>query len=323
MQRPEEAPAQNGERACVIAGNGPSLAEIDYARLPKDFDVFRCNQFYFEDKYYLGKRIKATTFATWTTFEQVYTLLNLKQNQEYDIDHVFLHDLRFPRIAKSQEDIEAMTEFLNHNVFIQRIYEGIYSKNIAEFLEHSKLQALYFYKNYTSGLYLCAIAIALGYTELHLCGIDFYEGKSYAFDDSKPNFLSVMPKYGGGFKLNWLKKQEDNTPPYHSRETDLEGMEFLSKHYKARFYCLSPSSPLSRHLPLSPIVNASHALPVEKPKECTRDLLIPSEYAYLRNKRAEDPRVAQKSRLKNNFYFKIIKDLVRLPSDIKHYFKKD
>ncbi|EAH6454264.1 alpha-2,3-sialyltransferase, partial [Campylobacter jejuni] len=43
----------------IIAGNGPSLKEIDYSRLPNDFDVFRCNQFYFEDKYYLGKKCKA------------------------------------------------------------------------------------------------------------------------------------------------------------------------------------------------------------------------------------------------------------------------
>lgn len=38
----------------VIAGNGPSLAQIDYSRLPQDFDVFRCNQY----KYFLEKKIK-------------------------------------------------------------------------------------------------------------------------------------------------------------------------------------------------------------------------------------------------------------------------
>ena len=38
----------------VVAGNGPSLKEIDYSRLPEKFDIFRTTQFYFEDKYYLG-----------------------------------------------------------------------------------------------------------------------------------------------------------------------------------------------------------------------------------------------------------------------------
>ena len=40
------------KKPIVIAGNGPSLAQIDYSLLPQDYDVFRCNQFYFEDKYF-------------------------------------------------------------------------------------------------------------------------------------------------------------------------------------------------------------------------------------------------------------------------------
>ncbi|EMA0254919.1 alpha-2,3 sialyltransferase, partial [Campylobacter jejuni] len=68
----------------IIAGNGPSLKEIDYSRLPNDFDVFRCNQFYFEDKYYLGKKCKAVFYNTYIFFEQYYTLKHLIQNQEYE-----------------------------------------------------------------------------------------------------------------------------------------------------------------------------------------------------------------------------------------------
>lgn len=43
------------KKHAVVAGNAPSLAKINYSRLPLEFDAFRCNQFYFEDKYYLGK----------------------------------------------------------------------------------------------------------------------------------------------------------------------------------------------------------------------------------------------------------------------------
>ncbi|ELS3708711.1 hypothetical protein QPP40_001462 [Campylobacter upsaliensis] len=28
----------------IIAGNAPSLKNIDYTLLPQDYDVFRCNQ---------------------------------------------------------------------------------------------------------------------------------------------------------------------------------------------------------------------------------------------------------------------------------------
>lgn len=70
----------------IIAGNGPSLKEIDYSRLPNDFDVFRCNQFYFEDKYYLGKKCKAVFYTPNFFFEQYYTLKHLIQNQEYETE---------------------------------------------------------------------------------------------------------------------------------------------------------------------------------------------------------------------------------------------
>ncbi|EAJ8474776.1 alpha-2,3 sialyltransferase, partial [Campylobacter upsaliensis] len=49
-------------KKAIIAGNAPSLKNIDYTLLPQDYDVFRCNQFYLEDKYYLGKKLKAVFF---------------------------------------------------------------------------------------------------------------------------------------------------------------------------------------------------------------------------------------------------------------------
>ncbi|HDR1825404.1 TPA: CMP-Neu5Ac--lipooligosaccharide alpha 2-3 sialyltransferase, partial [Pasteurella multocida] len=38
-------------KSVIVAGNGKSLAQIDYSLLPEKYDVFRCNQFYFEDSY--------------------------------------------------------------------------------------------------------------------------------------------------------------------------------------------------------------------------------------------------------------------------------
>ena len=49
---------QANSKKCVVSGNAPSLKEIDYKRLPFAYDLFRCNQFYLEDKYYLGNKIK-------------------------------------------------------------------------------------------------------------------------------------------------------------------------------------------------------------------------------------------------------------------------
>ena len=77
------------KKCAVIAGNGPSLAAIDYKRLPKDFDVFRCNQFYLEDAYYLGRQIDSVFFVTWAMLENYYTLQHLMERGEYECKNIW------------------------------------------------------------------------------------------------------------------------------------------------------------------------------------------------------------------------------------------
>lgn len=72
----------------LVCGNGPSLKNIDYKRLPKQFDVFRCNQFYFEDRYFVGKDVKYVFFNPFVFFEQYYTSKKLIQNEEYNIENI-------------------------------------------------------------------------------------------------------------------------------------------------------------------------------------------------------------------------------------------
>ncbi|EAH4550503.1 alpha-2,3 sialyltransferase, partial [Campylobacter jejuni] len=50
----------------------------------------------------------------------------------------------------------------------------------------------------------------------------------------------------------------------------------------------------------------------------TKDILIPSSEAY--GKFSKNI-IFKKIKIKENIYYKLIKDLLRLPSDIKHYFK--
>ena len=118
------------KKYAIVAGNGPSLTEIDYTRLhiptnlPANcdfsdileyYDIFRCNQFYFEDKYYLGKNIKAVTFATQMFFEQIYTMLHLKQKGEYNIESLFIPCLhRTPTNERDSEmELLALSKICN------------------------------------------------------------------------------------------------------------------------------------------------------------------------------------------------------------------
>ncbi|MPV79156.1 alpha-2,3-sialyltransferase [Campylobacter hepaticus] len=80
----------------IIAGNGPSLKTINYQRLPKEYDVFRCNQFYFEDKYHLGKNIKAVFFNPGVFLEQYHTTKQLQFNNEYTIDKIICSTFKLP-----------------------------------------------------------------------------------------------------------------------------------------------------------------------------------------------------------------------------------
>ena len=320
---------QANSKKCVVSGNAPSLKEIDYKRLPFVYDLFRCNQFYLEDKYYLGNKIKATTFAIQMFFEQIYTMLQLNRKQEYNIESVFIPS-PYSIIPKNKRELELETlaKMFDNNVFIHN-HNSKYYKNINTFIEFIKLQQIYFFKNPTSAILLCGIAVAMGYREIYLAGIDFYEGKTYAFDTLKNNIITLMPEMQYHIAQEGLEKPKDALT-YHSRQADLEALEFLQKHYNVCFYTLCPNSPMANYFPLAPITNNTFT-PIAKPKDCIQDILIPPEYARERFKildnqpqellKNEQPQENRRNRIKRNIYFRIFSDFLRLPSDISYYFK--
>lgn len=283
----------------IIAGNAPSLKAIDYQRLPEEFEVFRCNQFYFEDKYYLGDTIKAVFHNPMLFFEQYYTL---KQGltKEYQFDLIFCSNFNLYHM----ESKEFVKNF--HSYFPDaRLGYGLFKK-LKEFNAFCKFNEIYFEKRITSGVYMCAIAIALGYKELYLAGIDFYtNGGGYAFNNNVRNLTTLAP----GF-LKFIKYEG------HTQETDLKALQFLEKNYGVKFYCLCPSSPLADFIELAPLTNSCFKLK-DKSRDYTKDILIPSKEAYAKF----SIHTEKIPKLKTNFYFKAIQDLFRLPSDIKHYIK--
>lgn len=326
------------KKHAVVAGNAPSLAKIDYSRLPLEFDAFRCNQFYFEDKYYLGKDIKSVSFAEKMCFEQIYTSLILKDRKEYNIESVFLPNHYVIPQWEYELLVDQLAQIFCYDGFIRSMNTSEHLSQINVFLEYVKLQKLYFDKNPTSTIFLCAIAAAMGYEEIYLAGIDFYEGKTYAFDILHQNLLTLMPDFEGVVRPNGK-----HIGKYHTKEADLETLAFLEKQYGVRFYSLCPESPLSRHYPLAPITNNTF-VPIEKSSGYTNDIAIPSRYAYEQYARfvrwgkdfygdrdRGDGRIdpyrhernyAQDKRFRDNVILKFFRDLLRLPSDIRDYLKQ-
>ncbi len=144
----------------VIAGNGPSLAQIDYRRLPSDFDVFRCNQFYFEDKYFLGKKVTGAFFNPNVAKEQYFNFKILQERKEYIIEQKYL--------LSPVPDAEAELNLPGAKNMFYLL------QTLPQFHELQKFLSFYFQKKFTATIYMLITALALGYQEIYLVGLDFY-----------------------------------------------------------------------------------------------------------------------------------------------------
>ncbi len=153
------------KKPIVIAGNGPSLAQIDYRRLPADFDAFRCNQFYFEDKYFLGKKVTGAFMRLHNIKHQFFNLKTLEHRGEYQIENIY-----------------AICPTLNEEKhYIGEDYPEIiscypYIKAMPEFDKLHQFYWLYYELTFTSTIWMLIIALAQGYKEIYLTGLDFYSG---------------------------------------------------------------------------------------------------------------------------------------------------
>ncbi len=289
----------------IIAGNAPSLKEIDYTKMPEECDIFRCNQFYFEEQYYLGKKCKAVFYNPLYFFEQYYTLKQLINKQEYETELIFCSNFNLAHL----EDAHFLKNFPFY--FPDALLGYDFIKKLKEFDALFKFNEIYFQQRITSAIYMCAVAVALGYKEIHLAGIDFYNNNSsYAFNTKQKNLLKLLPQF----------KTIDSKYFGHSQNTDTTALKFLEKTYKVKFYCLCPHSPLANFIePSPPPLTNSNFKVQNKNANYIKDILIPHPEAYKNFQKILN--LSEKPRLKENIYYKLIKDLLRLPSDIKHYLK--
>ncbi|HHV6884921.1 TPA: alpha-2,3-sialyltransferase, partial [Haemophilus influenzae] len=233
-------------------------------------------------------------------YEQYYTFMQLIKNNEYEYADIILSsflnlgDSEFKKIQRLEKLLPQID--LGHS----------YLRKLRAFDTHLQYHELYENKRITSGVYMCAVATAMGYKDLYLTGIDFYQekGNPYAFHHQKENIIKLLPSFSQN------KSQND----IHSMEYDLNALYFLQKHYGVNIYCISPESPLCNYFPLSPLNNPFTFIPEEK-KNYTQDILIPPESVYKKIGIYSKPRIYQ------NLVFRLIWDILRLPNDIKKALK--
>ncbi|RDU70135.1 alpha-2,3 sialyltransferase [Helicobacter cholecystus] len=249
----------------IIAGNGPSLAQIDYSLLPKDFDVFRCNQFYFENYYFLGKKIKGVFYNPFILKEQFFTLHHLKERGEYEVEDVYCNITMgiWDRQTWDGKPKNLEQELRYDFPSVQSTYPFL--EQMKEFNALHKFYALYYEKRFTAGIIMLIVALAQGYREFYLTGIDFYEngGLSYAFNTTqKPHLLEKMPTFG----------EENFQDGVHEKNIDLQALKLALQIPNIKLYSLNPGSSISQIIPLAPKQNHPFIL-LHKPKDYIDDLL--------------------------------------------------
>lgn len=227
----------------VIAGNGPSLTKIDYSRLPKEFDVFRCNQFFLEDRYFLGKKIKGVFYNPFLLKQQYYTLHCLQERGEYEVEDVYCNLSMGLWDRQSNDgklrDWHSMLEY--DYPLVRSTYP--YLKQMKEFDALFKFYALYYQKRFTAGIVMLIVALAQGYREIYLTGIDFYlgGGLDYAFDVRGDRELNrILPAFN-------QKNFKDNV---HHHNVDLSAIWLAKSLENVKLYALSPESAICEFLPL-------------------------------------------------------------------------
>lgn len=282
----------------LIAGNAPSLKNIDYTLLPQSYDVFRCNQFYFEQSYHTGKNLKAVFFNHSCFLEQYHTLKKLEKNEEYQSELIFC-------VLYEHHDNDEFVKNFSRFFPDARISFKIL-KRLKKFYAKINYADLYEDKRITMGVYMCGMAVAMGYRRLYLAGIDFYQqGSNYAFDSCKKNIAKLLPN----FKKTHSKYEN------HSQSTDLDALKFLEKTYDVTIYCICPTSPLAQYFPLAPKNEALFTLEDRKPN-AINDILLPTKSVYKKCQKLQ-----KGLKIKDNLYYRLFYDLQKLPSHIKEYFK--
>ena len=243
----------------VIAGNGPSLKEIDYRRLPKEYDVFRCNHFFLEDKYYLGKN-SVGFFSGIPIYKHLFaTTTVLEDRKEY-----FFEDYYFSGLI-----IDGLEDFLRPQLkefFTMKIASDIYlqQKRMASFVNRNMIT----YGKYpTTGIVMILTAVALGYTEIYVTGIDFFktkDGNMYTYTVDQKSTYAQTAYIPDSMESTW----------WHSEETEHMAIELVKTFESIKIYCLSENTELSKLLPLAPVQNNDPYIPEEKPEGYLKDIVL-------------------------------------------------
>jgi lipopolysaccharide biosynthesis glycosyltransferase len=216
-------------RPLVIAGNGPSAALPPQHRLPADPVVFRMNWFFLESHYHFGSHVDAWFFSVPNqTLEK--SLAQEIRTGRYTVDRL-LSPMQLPSGRDGDgwgnQLLDVSVEQQDHWAVVSR-----HPRLARRFMSRPGLP--------TTGLQALGFALALGFREVYLSGIDLYESAEarygYTVTDTVAAALTA----------------KDLSPGYesaHSIDTDLGFLQAcLTEFPDAGVHNLSESVNLSVYL---------------------------------------------------------------------------
>ncbi|WP_162889373.1 alpha-2,3-sialyltransferase [Maritalea myrionectae] len=213
--------------AFVIAGNGPSIKYIKAGQvLASDFMV-RTNNFFFETKYYLGRRVDLA-FMGGDPRVAPYMFSTLAEcKDEYQI-----------KSWSSHRDKVVQTGMIHFTYgYTPMLYKDRHIKALVNSLSEK------YGKTLTTGAYAAIMAHAKGGKYLILAGIDLYAGKDrYSFRPGS-NHEALLGK-------GLAKKGFDTR--LHCKELELEFFEEFNKRDDVELMCIDQSSLLGSIIPIAP-----------------------------------------------------------------------
>lgn len=270
----------NNHRPILIAGNGPSLSAIDYTRLPKDVFIWRVNNFYFEEKYWLGKEVDALYMGGHPRVIQSFTntLMTVLTRREYGVKtFVGRTDNLFKINSHYFPILDVRKAFITN-------------RDISNFmtLAHMPPGILP-----TSGILSIFAAIAFGYKEIYLAGIDLYAGANryaYPIGANHAKIVGIPSGATGYFEA------------FHGQDADLRGLNFALSMPGVSISTVCPSSPIGERVGLAPVIGEAWYTPEDKPEGYIRDFVpipkVPSKAPPKPKPKPAQPRKKQSAKMR-------------------------
>lgn len=227
------------ERPLLIVGNGPSAAAPRHDLLPDDPVVFRMNWFFLEDRYHYGRDVDGFFFAIPNP--------ELERRVRYVSDHSWyrFRSVFSPMKLATGADGEGHRSELVGSGIPQFDHWNLIAEypNLARFMMSRPLP--------TQGVQVIAMALAIGFTDITVCGVDMYESESERYGYTIPDDVAAALQV------------KDLLPGYeslHSLDRDLDFLDAtLALHPEASVKYIGPSRHLSARLPA----------PTQRPNQCT------------------------------------------------------